>query len=99
MKWSNFSHSDARTVIRKLKLELTDANSRDEVYWYRVNGKKIHRITMPNKHSKSSLSTGFITQIRKALELDTRSFEDLVDCHLSAEAYEELMRSKGFIKD
>lgn len=99
MKWSNFSHSDSRKVIRKLKLEQTDANSRDEVYWYYVNGKKILRVTMPNKHSTSSLSRGFITQIRMSLKLNTRQFEDLVDCPLSPEQYEELIRGMGLLKE
>jgi hypothetical protein len=58
MKWSNFSYNDSRTIIKKLELEKTDAGSRDEVYWYYVNGKKTLRIPMPNRHSASSLSTG-----------------------------------------
>lgn len=98
MKWSNFSYNDSRTIIKKLKLEKTDANSRDEVYWYSVNGKKITRITMPNRHKGGSISTGFITQIRKALRLDTRQFEDLVDCPLTAEEFEELMRGMGLVR-
>jgi hypothetical protein len=98
MKWSNFSHGDSRTIIKKLKLEKTDASSRDEVYWYYVNGVKILRVTMPNKHKASSLSSGFITQIRMALKLNTRQFEDLVDCPLSAEDFESLMRELGLVK-
>jgi hypothetical protein len=94
VKWSNFSYDDSSRVIKKLDLTKTDANSRDEVYWYWLDGKKAARVIMPNRHSRSSLSSGFITNIRHNLKLTTREFEDLVDCPLTAEQYAELFRAR-----
>jgi hypothetical protein len=96
MKWSNFSYYDSREVIRKLALEKTQARSHDEVYWYYLDGKKQLRVTMPNRHGSSkSLSTGFIKSIRDDLLLSTREFEDLVDCPLTAEKFEEIVRLRS----
>lgn len=93
MKWSNFSYDDSRRVIKKLELRKTSANSRDEIYYFYIDGKPQLRVSMPNNHGGSgSLSTGFIKQIRANLRLDTRDFERLVECSLSAAKYEEHVR-------
>lgn len=95
MKWSNFAYDDSRKIIKKLGLEKTKASSRDEVYWYRLDGQEQLRIIFPNNHGGSgSLSTGFIKQIMIGLKLNTRDFERLAECSLSASAYEAIIREK-----
>lgn len=86
MKWSNFSYNDAQKIIKKLDLKRTPANSHDEVYWYYLDGKRELRIILPNNHA-GTLSPGFIGNIKKNLKLETRQFERLVDCHLSADGF------------
>lgn len=96
-KWSNVTSKDLRKgVVQKLSLEATPSKrGREPIYWYSIDGKKELRITIPNIHGGSgSISTGFLTQIRKDLMLDTRQFEELVDCFLSTEEYEKVIRKK-----
>lgn len=95
MKWRNFSYDDSRRIIKKLDLEKTKAGSRDEVYWYFLDGKKQLRIIMPNQHGGSgSLSTGFIKSIMINLHLKSDQLQELVDCSLSADQYEKIIREK-----
>lgn len=95
MKWSNFAYDDSRTVVKKLGLEITKAASRDEVYWYSLDGQKQLRIILPNNHGGAgALSTGFIKQIMMGLKLNAREFERLVECSLSASVYETMIRDK-----
>jgi hypothetical protein len=50
---------------------------------------------MPNIHGGSgSVSTGFLTQVRKSLRLDTPQFEKLAECPLTPVEYEALIREK-----
>lgn len=97
MKWRNITPSDFLRVAQKLSLQPSDSKRRapHPVYWYRLGGKKILRITMPNIHGGSgSLSTGFIKQIQNNLRLNTNQFEDLVECPLSADEYEKILRER-----
>jgi len=95
-KWRNLKGKDVRKVIKKLDLEPGNSKrSKHDQFWYRLDGKKVTKITMPNVHGGSgSMSTGFLKQIRKRLRLDTSQFEDLVDCPLSAEEYEGIARNE-----
>ena len=97
MKWRNITPNDLLGVVRKLSLQPSDSRRRapHPIYWYRLEGKKTLRITMPNIHGGSgSLSTGFIKQIQNSLRLNTNQFEDLVECPLSAEEYEKILRER-----
>ena len=50
---------------------------------------------MPNVHGGSgSISTGFLTQARRSLRLDTPQFEKLAECPLTSEEYEVIIREK-----
>jgi len=96
-KWSNITAKDLRKgVVQKLSLEATPSKrGREPVYWYFIDGRKQLRITVPNIHGGSgSVSKGYLTQVRHDLMLETRQFEELVDCDLTAEEYEEIIREK-----
>ncbi len=72
----------------------TKRRSKHPTYWYLLDGKKVFIVKMPNLHGGSgSVSKGFLKQIRMKLRLDTRQFEDLVDCPLTAKEYEEIIRN------
>ncbi len=97
MKWRTITVADLGKVIKKLSLQSSQSNRRapHPVYWYCLDGKKILRLIMPNTHGGSkSISTGFLKQIQNNLRLDTRQFEDLTECPLSAEEYEAIIRDK-----
>lgn len=97
MKWRNITATDIGNVIKKLSLQPSHSKRRapHPVYWYYLDGKKTLRLTMPNMHGGAkSISTGFLKQIQNNLRLDTRQFEDLAECPLSAEEYEAIIRDK-----
>jgi hypothetical protein len=97
MKWRNINASDFGKVIKKLSLQPSQSKRRapHPVYWYFLDGKKALRLTFPNPHGGSkSVSTGFIKQIQNSLRLDTRQFEDLTECPLTADEYETIIRGK-----
>ena len=96
MKWKNTTFKDCQIIVKKLDLQPTRAKrSKHPVYWYVLDGKQSVRVTMPNTHGGSgSLSTGFITSIRNNLRLSNREFEDLIDCPLTSEEFEELIRDR-----
>jgi hypothetical protein len=97
MKWQNITGKSLREVVKKLSLEQIEQKRRSPhpVYWYYLDGKKTLRVTLPNIHGGSgSLSTGFLSQIKNSLKLNVREFEDLVECPLTAEGFEALIRAR-----
>jgi hypothetical protein len=61
-----------------------------------LDGQKRLRVPMPNIHGGSgSISKGYLTQIRKALMLKNRQFEELVDCSLTSKNFETIIRKLG----
>lgn len=95
MKWSNFTFSDSQKLIKKLDLERAPGRGHDEVYHFCIDGQMALRVVMPNEHGGSgSISRGFILAIRRNLMLETREFEALVDCNLSAKQFETKIRGK-----
>ncbi len=97
MKWKNIKGKNLREVVKKLSLEQTQMKRRSShpVYWYYLDGKKALRITLPNIHGGSgSISTGFLNQIKNSLKLNMREFEDLVECPLTSEDFETLVRAR-----
>lgn len=96
MKWQNIRAKDLRVLIGKLDLHFgRRGRGPHEVYWYYLDGKKQFRVTLPNVHGGSgSLSTGFLKKVKNQLMLNNENFVDLVECPLTPEAYEEIVRSK-----
>jgi|GEM_PF-1813886 len=95
--WKNLTANDLyKGIVRKLSLEPTKSKrGREPIYWYLLDGKKALRISMPNLHGGSgSITTGYLKQIRMALKLKTREFEELVDCVLKAEGFEAKIRDR-----
>jgi hypothetical protein len=98
MNWGNLTAKDFSRVITKLSLEPSGSPNRrapHAVYWYMLNGQKTLRITLPNTHGGSgSISTGFLQQIKKSFWLNTRQFENLVECPLMPDEFEKIIREK-----
>lgn len=95
MNWQNITAKDLQKVVRKLNLERgAGKRSAHPVYWYYLDGKKMLRVTMPNIHGGSSaVSTGFLDSVRENLRMTRPQFVDLVDCPLSADEFERIVRS------
>lgn len=96
MSFLNINARELRKVIRKLSLEKSEARrAKHPIYWYYLDGKRVLRITFPNEHGGSGgVSSGFLNQIRNSFKITSDQFTDLVDCSLSAQAYEEIIRDK-----
>jgi hypothetical protein len=94
MSWQNIKSKDLDNLVRKLALEITPhRRAPHDTYWYRVDGKRVLKVTLPNIHGGSgSISSGFLHNIRNNLKLSTNQFEDLVECPLSAQEYEKIIR-------
>jgi hypothetical protein len=95
MNWQNITAKDLQKVVRKLDLGSgISKRGKHPVYWYYLDGKKTLRVTMPNVHGGSSaVSTGFLDSIRENLRVTRSQFVDLVSCPLSAEEYEQIVRT------
>ncbi|HFQ93361.1 MAG TPA: hypothetical protein ENK32_05095 [Anaerolineae bacterium] len=99
MKWQNITVKNLnKGVIRKLKLEPAPKSrrSRERIFWYILDGKKMLRIILPNEHGGSgSVSPGFLQSIRRNLRLNNNmQFVDLVSCSLKPEEYEAIIRDQ-----
>ncbi|MCD4707018.1 MAG: hypothetical protein K8S62_04690 [Candidatus Sabulitectum sp.] len=66
---------------------------------YRTLSGEISRIRTHTSHSKSKkdISDKLIGQMAKQLKLSRAEFIDLVNCPLSQEDYENILRSKAFL--
>ncbi len=95
--WSNLTAKDLyKGVVNKLSLESTGKRrAREPIYWYLMDEKRQLKVAMPNIHGGSgSMTIGYLKQIRKALKLSTREFEELVDCLLTAKDFETIIRER-----
>lgn len=97
MKWKNTNNKDLGKIIKKLDLEPTKTKRRSPhpVYWYYLDGKKVLRIIFPNTHGGSGgISVGFMRQIINNLKLSAAEYENLVECPLTADSFERLVRER-----
>lgn len=97
MKWRNITVRDLEKLVGKLSLKPSQSKRRapHPVYWYCLDGKKMLRIKMPNVHGGAgSISTGFLKQIQNNMRVNTQQFEELVECPLTPEEYEKIVREK-----
>lgn len=97
MSWLNITAKELRNVVNKLSLEesKTSRRSPHPVYWYYLDGKRALRIILPNIHGGSgSISTGFLGKIKGSFLLKNQEFIDLVECPMSSDQFEEIVRSR-----
>ncbi|MDY7079413.1 MAG: hypothetical protein SXV54_21075 [Chloroflexota bacterium] len=98
MRWKNFTVDDLQKgLVDKLTLEPVKKRRRapHPVFWYVLDGKKEIKVTLPNVHGGSgSISIGFLQQIKRGLRLTNRQFEDLVNCPLTADEFETIIREQ-----
>jgi len=94
MKFFNITCADLYKIVDKLSLEPSKNKRRSPhpVFWYRLDGRKVLRTTLPNLHGGSgSISTGFLKSIRNNLRLTTQQFIDLIECPLTPEEFEAIV--------
>ena len=90
----NFSPRDVNQAIEaKLRPERRSGGKEINL-WYRLDGKRLFRVTTPKTHSGSAVPAGTLNQIVKSLKVSKDQFSDLVRCPLSGTDYETLIRNK-----
>ncbi len=97
MKYQNITAKDLLRVVKKLDLEGRSGKRRAKhpVYWYKLDGKRQIRVTLPNVHGgNKTITPGFLKQIRNQLRLKSVELVDLVECPLTKEEYERIVREK-----
>ena len=97
MKWQNIKAKELHGLIDKISLEPTKSKRRSPhpIYWYKLDGKRTLRLKLPNISGGSgSVSKGFLQNVKNNLRLKNREFEDLVECPLTSEEFEGLVRER-----
>ena len=92
----NLSAKDINKEIPK-KLKLENVGSNGEIYGdYYLDGKYQFRVKMPNIHggSRKGLSLGLLRACRESVFLNASDYARLVQCPMSGEEYEEIIREK-----
>ena len=78
-------------IFKKLKLEVRSTKHR--YGWFTFQGRKILRVHY--SHGKGSIPGRVSDKIRSQLKLTQKDFRDLIDCPLSLEDYEKILKEKA----
>jgi hypothetical protein len=85
--------ADVRKIFEKLKLEVRSTKHR--YGWFTFEGRKILRVHY--SHGRGSIPGRVSDKIRSQLKLTQKDFSDLIECPLSLEDYESILKDKGVI--
>jgi len=80
-------------LFKKLKLEVRSTKHR--YGWFTFQGRKVLRVHY--SHGKGSIPGRVSDKIRSQLKLTQKNFRNLIDCPLSLEDYETILKEKGLI--
>jgi len=80
-------------LFKKLKLEVRSTKHR--YGWFTFQGKKILRVHY--SHGKGSIPGRVSDKIRSQLKLTQKDFRNLINCPLSPQDYETILKEKGLI--
>ena len=85
--------ADVRKIFEKLKFEARSTKHR--YGWFTFEGRKILRVHY--SHGRGSIPGRVSDKIRSQLKLTQKDFGDLIECPLSLEGYESILKDKGII--
>lgn len=66
--------------------------------YYSLCGDKTNLVTLMSHSSSRDVDDRLLAKMARQLHLTRRQFDDLVDCTLSQDIYEAMMRRGGFIR-
>ena len=66
--------------------------------YYRLDGDKTNMVTLMSHGSDGDIGDRLLAAMARQLHLTRRQFDNLVDCTLSQDDYEAMMRRDGFIR-
>ena len=90
----------ARNVRRGLlrKGFLLSESRHQRFRYYRLDGDKTNMVTLMSHGSDGDIGDRLLAEMARQLHLTRRQFDNLVDCTLSQDDYEAMMRRDGFIR-
>ena len=77
--------------ILETKLQMEIRSGKHNTCWYYLVGKKALRTTIP--HGRQPFKSGTQRAVMRQLMLTPDQFEDLMQCPLTSEAYERIVRA------
>jgi hypothetical protein len=91
-----FTHDVKRSCEAKLDIEFVRTGN---VFhgWFKKNKLKTRRVTV--LEGKQLIGIGLYRSMASQLGLTTDQFDDLLECPLNKEGYEEILRGQGMIRD
>lgn len=96
MKNANFTTRDVKSCCEnESKLGIDFRDSKEFNGWFKKDDKKICRITVPK--GRKSIGKGLYRSMASQLKLSIKQFDDLLECPLTKEGYENILSEKGII--
>lgn len=98
MKNASFSTYDVKNCcenVNKLSIEFR-TKGKEFNGWFKKNNKKICRITVPK--GRKSIGKGLYRSMANQLKLSIEQFDNLLECPLTKDGYENILSEKGIIK-
>ncbi|GJQ57484.1 MAG: hypothetical protein D8M57_18145 [Candidatus Scalindua sp. AMX11] len=90
MKNASFHTSDVKKCCEN-KLEIEFRKSKEFNGWFKLEGKKTARITIPK--GKKPIPPKTYKSMAKQLKLSVNQFDDLLECPLTREGYNEILNN------
>jgi len=91
MKNTNFHTKDVKTICEN-KLDIEFRSGKEFNGWFRLDGKKVARITVPKGRKPIPKKT--YKSMAMQLKLLVNEFDDLLECPISKEKYEQILKSR-----
>jgi hypothetical protein len=81
-------------LFKKLKLEVRSTKHR--YGWFTFEGRKVLRVHY--SHGRGNIPGRVTDKIRSQLKLGQKDFKELLNCPLSLDGYEAILKDKGIIE-
>ena len=81
-------------LFKKLKLEVRSTKHR--YGWFTFEGRKVLRVHY--SHGRGNIPGRVTDKIRSQLKLGQKDFKELINCPLSLDGYEAILKDKGIIE-
>ena len=86
--------SEIGKLFKKLKLEVRSTKHR--YGWFTFEGRKVLRVHY--SHGRGNIPGRVTDKIRSQLKLGQKDFKELLNCPLSLDGYEAILKDKGIIE-
>lgn len=88
MKNFKFNSNDVKKIVEN-KLDVDFREAKENNGWFKLNGKKKKRITIPK--GRKSIPRKTYSSMATQLGISISEFDDLLECPLTREMYEKII--------